>query len=313
MECIMCDAKENFDERHTGLCVSCVAEGLEEFETFLCTVCESKCIRGYTKAYTLCDKCLKRDDLKTCERCGEKTGKLTDGKCGMCITEKREEFAPPGISMDDMKTFDDFEEAVKGGKGMTDELRKRTFDCYKRHEDHCDDAVYDTPLLKLFLLGDHDFMGENLRSAISRCIERKLPESLELLLPAEMKTSKSLFLRWIGTAELYLKARKAGWCDFEWEKRVVGIQKLWRAHKAKTPKPKLEFKYTGPDLGEYEDSNKYFGYRHSMYAVRWNRKHRFRFYSTLLKYKRWGDCAWQAYANLLGEDEKSLKNLRMEE
>jgi hypothetical protein len=321
-ECNMCGARKGFDERHTSLCESCTVEAFEVCEIFLCTTCEVPCLRGFTTVSTLCDKCLEKGDVKTCEKCGQKAGRLYEGKCGVCNVVTKQEFVPSyGIPPEDMEIFDEFEEIIRKKEGsLTQELRQKVFSCFIKHEEHCDLAVYDPPLLKLFLSEKHSFSGEELRSAISRCVERKLPESLELLLGAEkgreakeQSQDKRLFLRWVGSIELYIKARGCGWIDVELEKRITAIQRAWRCRKKPNQKVLLEFKYEGPDLTKYEESNAYFGYRHAMYAVRWDRKHRFHFYSQLLKYERWSDCAWQAYVEFLGESEKDLKNPYTEE
>ena len=207
-----------------------------------------------------------------------------------------------------LKMLDEFEKTIRGGGRITDELRLQVLIWHLENDgEHCDLAVYDPPLLRLFLENDPIyFHGEDLRSGISRCIEHCLSESLDLLLSVETKGDRRLFLRWIGSAELYVKAREKGWSDVEWEKRLVLLQRTWRARKRRQVKPQSDFRYEGPELKTYEETNRYYGYRHCTYEVRWNRKYRYRLYSKLLAFSRWGDCAWEAFTNFLGENEITL-------
>jgi len=143
---------------------------------------------------------------------------------------------------------------------------------------------------------------------LARCIERKLLPSLNLLLSSGRCGVGNLFLRWVGSSEAYVKASLAGWRDLELEKRLVLIQRLWRTRKIhKIPC------YEGPVLEDYENLRNegklregYFGYRHTLYKLRWDRKNRHRFYRSILTFDRWGDCAWQAYCDLLKENEDRM-------
>lgn len=170
------------------------------------------------------------------------------------------------------------------------------------------DFVYEPRLLKLVLPTDPPM--EMLRSMISRCIERSRLDSLEIIFgivdPTEVVGPKHLYLRWISSIPAYLLARQQGWYDPEWGKRLVAIQRRWRARRTGQKYHPRPHRFEGPDLDQHERSNKYFGWRHSLYNVRWNPRYRYRFYKRLIHHGRIGDCAWESYCTYLNEHKKNM-------
>jgi hypothetical protein len=162
-------------------------------------------------------------------------------------------------------------------------------------------AVYNTTLL-IKLLDIKKLDLAELPSMIARCVEYNLLASLNILLfsrkyklnfiPAK---SRCLYLRKISSIKTYLIARKAGWVDVEWEKRIIFIQRLFRARKFS--QIKFTNNFSGPFIADYKDE--YFSYRHGLYNVRWNRNKRWKFYLDIITDERWGDCVWQSYVDFV--------------
>lgn len=177
------------------------------------------------------------------------------------------------------------------------------------HKDACfyGAAVYDTQLLKLLLTTEQTTpRGEDLRSAISKCIERGLPEALDLLLPLDHGLpDKCLYLRRVDSVTLYVIARETGWRDVEWEQRIILLQRRWREYKAQRGVSLSELKYAGPEIGTFTKEGLYFGYRHSMYKARWDRRNRHRYYKQILTSGNWGWCVWQAYVDYVEKGDES--------
>lgn len=199
-----------------------------------------------------------------------------------------EDLSDPWRSMD---------EATYNNQTVSPELAQALFKTAQVDGSFCGSSIYHVNVLKLLLSTPHTSpKGEDLRSAISKCIERDKPEALALLLPLSLGvTDKRLFLRHVQSVTCYITARHMGWLDVEWEARLGCIQRWWRT------KPRVSirvtFVYTGPEEALYAKCKLYFGYRHSMYKARWDRRNRHRYYQHLVKVNRWGDCAWQAYVD----------------
>ena len=75
-----------------------------------------------------------------------------------------------------------------------------------------------------------------------------------------------------------------GYSDIELMKRIVAIQRCWR-HGISIH----NFRYSGPLLDDYEKDGRYFGFRHGLYFVRWNRRQRWRLYKSASELDRHGD------------------------
>lgn len=188
----------------------------------------------------------------------------------------------------------------------SEEIIERAYQTLAKNGDIETACVYAPRLLQKMLSDTKSFSidAEDIPSFISRCIERNLPESLDMLLKDvrfAKYPDKAIFLRQIHGIENYLVAKKHGWTDHEWEKRIVLFQRAW---KQETCEKSLT--YTGPVLSKYEKTGRYFGYRRTLYWLRWNRGKRYKMYKEILEKNGWGGCKWQAYADYLKEDEDSL-------
>lgn len=160
----------------------------------------------------------------------------------------------------------------------------------------------------------YDF--DNVTSAISRCVEYGFEDQLKSLVDAinnnkdwlklspdadpnvVQSLDRRLLLRKINF-KCYLIARNAGFIDREFEKRIVLLQNLWRKKKV------VEVSYSGPTPEEYyggpvTDTNdcRYWGYRHTLYFLKWNRTYRYKILN-LLNTAWGGDCRYQAYIDYL--------------
>jgi hypothetical protein len=206
-----------------------------------------------------------------------------------------------------------FRTIVRQGKTPTEAQLENVYQEVKQDFDAT--IVYSPVLLNRFIKEKLKISDQDIGSCISRCIERNLPESLQILLNWDQVASytgpKNLYLRMITNVNCYLLARKHGWFDHEWEKRINFVQKIWKRkhYKSKADVPKLE-PYNGPFMSQYEKSGQYYGYRRAMYFIRWNRKNRYKFYQELMRLGKWGTCSWQAYADFLKEDEQELPNIK---
>lgn len=152
-------------------------------------------------------------------------------------------------------------------------------------------AVYNPALLKVHIKKCTD--GDDINSMISRCIEHNLPESLDIILeylPNIEHVDKRLLLRRISDVKLYLKAKLYGFIDNELEKRIVLIQRLFR----KTSSNNVS--YTGPTWDEYLP-DRYWGYRHTIYYLRWNRYQRYKCLKFILR--EGPDCRYEAYKDFI--------------
>ncbi len=154
---------------------------------------------------------------------------------------------------------------------------------------------------------------EGMQSLIARCVEWGLMTASELIiselfprLTTKLYTDKFLYLRWIGSIDIYMMFRKYDWCDIEWEKSIVFLQRRWRTRKNPIKPKFIQEKFTGPKIVECEQKKKYFGYRQTLYWMRWNRTKRYQLYRNILLLNRGGDCAWQAYVDFLHEDEAEM-------
>lgn len=196
------------------------------------------------------------------------------------------------------------EEKLRNQQPVTDEELTQMYQDFIYSEvEYNPIACYDERLLQLMLTDPRSTpTGKVLSSSVSRCIENDYPSTLTTLLTLP-NPDKQMFLRRIRNVHLYTQARHCGYIDTEFEKRVVLIQRLFRGRSVPTDRsaPETKITYDGPELEDYQARGEYFGYRHSVYAIRWDRTHRHRLYAGLLKHDRYLDCAWQAYVDFLGE------------
>lgn len=157
-------------------------------------------------------------------------------------------------------------------------------------------------------------------SVIERCVERGAFEILKhfftyldgLLVMSPLGSSsvdydKRLLLRKVDT-KCYLLAKQHGFYDPELEKRIVLMQRLWRKQ------PAVLEPYAGPTPEEYglpkgmDISEKYWGYRHTIYLARWNRHKRYQIVARITD-EWWGDCRYQGYVDFVegGKDIERVK------
>jgi hypothetical protein len=162
------------------------------------------------------------------------------------------------------------------------------------------------------------FYMDQLNSAITRCVEYGYQAQLELLLERLddlikvcqcldgcRTLDRRLMLRKIHLP-CYVRAKAFGLVDLELEKRVALIQTIWRNRSSSSTRSSegARLVYQGPHPEEYRESfedwrptgsPQYWGYRHSLYYLRWNRRHRYR----LLRLIPNGDCRYQAWVDYL--------------
>jgi hypothetical protein len=98
----------------------------------------------------------------------------------------------------------------------------------------------------------------------------------------------------------YTLAREHGFRDEELEKRIILLQRVFR----KQPLPDLT-PFTGPEPEVYENEDRYWGYRHALYYLRWNRK-RIAHFLKLFRDPDGGDCRMAAYDDFMNGREIDL-------
>ena len=144
-------------------------------------------------------------------------------------------------------------------------------------------------------------------STVARCVERGMKVQLEMLMShldrlvslskSKYPLEKRLMLRKCDS-ECYHIARRYGFIDDELEKRLILIQRKWRKQ------PANSLSYTGPTVLEYIPSgdnnpcDRYWGYRQTLYILKWNRTQRYHILKLIQKHW-WGDCRYQAYVDYL--------------
>lgn len=156
---------------------------------------------------------------------------------------------------------------------------------------------------------------DDLTSCVARCVEYGFEQQLSLLLSqldrlVELSNDEvttldyRLLLRKIDVP-CYIIAQKAGFADYELEKRVTLIQRLWR----KQTTDGVINNYSGPEPEEYMgpslDGLRYWGYRQMLHYVRWNRRQRYRMLKLIQQHWQ-GDCRYQAYVDFLEPDTEHL-------
>jgi hypothetical protein len=179
-------------------------------------------------------------------------------------------------------------------------------------------AVYYASVLAKHLANctELEFFSD-LNAAICRCVEYGLIEQLQMLLEAIPRLTKiatcldgcreldrTLMLRKMDI-NCYLIAQKHGFSDPEFEKRIVLAQRLIKRH----PHPTENVEYSTPtwEAPEYQgqgshSSGRYWGYRQTLYYLKYNPKNRYRILSSILVRSlnaslpgHWGDCVYAAY------------------
>jgi hypothetical protein len=212
---------------------------------------------------------------------------------------------------------DGFDSAMRDGKTIDEKDVISVADDFISQPCIIPSAAYDIRVLKACISSPewlrkakNDISG--MQSLVARCIEWTLAEASELIISSLFSglSPQPIYLRWIGSFNIYMCFRKYGFCDIEWEKSIVFLQRRWRARKLQIKsQDKLRFtqrNFIGPEIKEYECKKKYFGYRHALYWMRWNRTKRYQLYRDILLLMRDGDCAWQAYIDFLHEDGDEL-------
>lgn len=170
---------------------------------------------------------------------------------------------------------------------------------------------------------------DDITSSVARCVEYGLKLELQhLLLNLELLLSLATHHDGITTIDkrlllrkcdlpCYLIAKELGFVDIELEKRISSIQSLCRNPQSIFLEKDNIITYEGPrpeefftkenGIIDYSASPRYWGYRHTMYFLKWNRKDRYMILK-LIKNQWWGDCRYQAYVDYLEPD--SEDNLR---
>lgn len=166
---------------------------------------------------------------------------------------------------------------------------------------------------------------DDITSCVSRCVEYGIKDSLILLLKnidrlIGMSTDefvkicdKQLLLRKIDLP-CYNIAKEYGFIDMELEARIIMIQKLIckkdiDVHIYSGPKPENYCKVN--DIIDYSGEtqrNRYFGYRHTLYYMKYNRINRYQLVK-LFKSDWHGDCRFQAYVDSFPDDTELLTAL----
>lgn len=184
-------------------------------------------------------------------------------------------------------------------------------------------AVYDLQVLTehlKYVCEVNNF--DDITSSVARCVEYGLKPELEFLLSNLNDLIKKcickdhvtqpdyrLLLRKCNLP-CYLIAKNSRFIDPELEKRFSCLQNKLR-------RKSVKISYAGPYPDEYNTDklcepfmgpgNRYWGYRQTLYFIRWNRKLRLeiaRHAST----DWWGDCRYQAYIDHLEHGEDPFKN-----
>lgn len=189
-------------------------------------------------------------------------------------------------------------------------------------------AVYYASVLAKHLANCAELeLFSDLNSAICRCVEYGLIEQLRMLLEAiprltKMATcldgcrelDKTLMLRKMDI-NCYLVAQKHGFSDPEFEKRIILAQRLIKRH----PHPAENVEYSTPTWeapeykGEGTSSGRYWGYRQTIYYLKYNPKNRYRILSSILNRVpkaslpgHWGDCVYAAYVEYVEHGDCSI-------
>ena len=123
---------------------------------------------------------------------------------------------------------------------------------------------------------------DDVTSAIARCVEYGFTLQLQALLsrlphlvtlnPGQL--DRRLLLRKINLP-CYLMAKEHGFIDVELEKRITALQR----------RKKTKFIFEGPLPGD----KTYWGYRHMLYYLRWNRHQRYKVIPRM-RNEWWGNC-----------------------
>lgn len=177
-------------------------------------------------------------------------------------------------------------------------------------------TVYSAKILELHLKLIEEVPNlDDVSSAIMRCVEHGFTAQLQLLLEnlprlvsmCERKAplDKRLLLRKCNV-NCYLIAKQHGFIDNELEKRIIFLQRKFRRQ---TPNSLV---YQGPTPKEYSlDENygvypRYWGYRQTLYFIRWNRYQRL-VILRLIK-SDYGDCNATAYIDYLEKGNENALN-----
>lgn len=197
------------------------------------------------------------------------------------------------------------------------ELCKRLFSSVRTF---VKDTWHHVDILKVHLPAVTLLDFDDYNSAITRSVEFNHPDRLAVLIDhlPRIKTlaSHTDYLLMLRKASIgcYLTAKEHGFCDPELEKRIVLIQRLWRSRRSRSPAEVRVPAYGGPYPEDYAktpslldgEGARYWGYRHTTYFCRWNRRKRYLILKRLLG-EWWGDCRYEGYKDLVeGGDENFL-------
>ena len=199
-------------------------------------------------------------------------------------------------------------------RGTLPEVEDELLNIVNEYDSYEKSVVYSSRVLEAHIghVREVDYL-DDITSSVARCVEYGLKDQLEILLKNLDKLvslathfdgvtilDRRLMLRKINT-ECYAIAAKHGFIDSELEARISIIQRILRKQDIqpiiyKGPIPHEYFCVDG--VLDYEPSPRYWGYRHTLYFLKWNQAARINI-AKLIKDHWWGDCRYQAYVDSL--------------
>lgn len=212
-------------------------------------------------------------------------------------------------------------------RGILPSLEDKLFLMINERNSFEKNLIYSVRLFEahIKIINSVDYL-DDITSSVARCVEYGLKPQMEILLAnldrlLSMATyddgvtilDKRLLLRKINF-ECYVLASKFGFTDPELESRITLAQRILRKgqvqpviYKGPTPEEFFKAKSSIEDLNNvinYRTSRRYWGYRHTLYYLKWNQSRRLGI-AKLIKDFWWGDCRYQAYVDYLesGDDE----------
>ena len=198
--------------------------------------------------------------------------------------------------------------------GRISQVDDALLDCIAEYDSYEKNAVYSSRVLEAHIkhIKEVDYL-DDITSSVARCVEYGLKDQLEILLNNLDKLlslaihsdgvtllDRRLLLRKINI-QCYAIAAKHGFIDFELEARITLMQRVLRKQNIqpiiyKGPTPDEYFFVNG--ILDYKTSPRYWGYRHTLYFLKWSRSDRINI-AKLIKDHWWGDCRYQAYVDSL--------------
>lgn len=154
---------------------------------------------------------------------------------------------------------------------------------------------------------------DDINSAITRCIEYNLVNSLILLLKSipsllskasfkdnVIELDRNLMLR-KANLNCYLISKKYGFFDRELEKRMTLFQRKFKKQ------DRNNITFSSFVIPSESNPLRYWGYRQALYWIKWNKKKRYQLLKRL-KESWQNDCRYEAYLNSLESNNEILFN-----